>query len=55
MQVDDRAARILAKSLVRDLREQGWSTGALVSLASELLGLIAADVRARRVEARRAR
>ncbi len=47
---DPRSPRILAKTLVRDLQEQGWDARALLALANELLGLIAADVRARRAE-----
>jgi hypothetical protein len=50
---DPRSTRILAKSIVRDLRQQGWDSGSLLALATELLGLIAADARARRVEAQR--
>lgn len=50
---DPRSPRILAKTLVRDLREQGWDARALITLANELLGQIAADVRARRAEASR--
>lgn len=45
---DPRSTRILAKTLVRDLRGQGWDSRALLALANELLSLIAADVRARR-------
>jgi hypothetical protein len=52
---DPRSTRILAKTLVRDLRRQGWDAAALVALATELLGLVAADARARRVAPRKTR
>ncbi len=48
---DSRNARgltILAKTLYRELRAEGYATSEVMTLASELLGLIASEVRDRR-------
>jgi hypothetical protein len=43
---DARAVPLLAKNIYRELRASGLSEGAIVSLAGELLSLVASDVRA---------
>lgn len=47
---DGRALRILAKTIYRELRQSGLDEHDVLSLAGELLGLVAADVRHRRGE-----
>ncbi len=42
---DPRALRILAKSIYRDLRENGLGERDVMALASELLGLVTTEVR----------
>ena len=42
---DPRALRILAKSIYRELRDGGLDEQAVMSLAGELLSLVADDVR----------
>jgi len=42
---DPRALRILAKSIYRDLRENGLGERDVMALAGELLGLVTTDVR----------
>jgi hypothetical protein len=46
--LDARGVRILAKSLLEDLRSQGFADEQVVGLTTELLALLAADLRARR-------
>jgi hypothetical protein len=41
----DKAIRILAKSIYRDLRQQGYDTREIVALSSELIGLITTDIK----------
>jgi hypothetical protein len=41
----DRAVRILAKSLYRQLRESGYEHRDILSLSTELVGLITSDLR----------
>ena len=41
----DRAVRILAKSLFRQLKESGYENREILSLSTELLGLITNDLR----------
>lgn len=45
---DPRALKILAKSIYRELRSSGYAEQDVMSLAGELLGLIASEVRDRR-------
>ena len=45
---DERRAAIVAKTIHRELREGGFSDAELVRLASELLGLVTAEVKGRR-------
>jgi hypothetical protein len=40
----DRALRILAKSLFRQLRDQGYQPKEILSLSTELIGLLTADL-----------
>jgi hypothetical protein len=42
---DPRALRILAKSIYRELRENGLGEREVMALAGELLGLVTTDVR----------
>jgi hypothetical protein len=42
---DPRSARILAKTIYRELRASGLDERAVMALASELLGLVAAEIR----------
>ena len=42
---DSRRARILAKTIYRDLRTNGLDEHAVLTLATELLGLVAEDMR----------
>ncbi len=41
-----RALSILARSLFRQMREQGYSSEQIVGLSSELLALVSSDLRA---------
>lgn len=45
---DPRALRILAKTIYRELRSSGYAEKDVMSLAGELLGLVAREVRERR-------
>ncbi len=45
---DPRALAILAKSIYRELRSRGYAARHVVTLASELLGMVASDVKRRR-------
>jgi hypothetical protein len=45
---DPRALRILAKSIYRELRQQGLHTEDVMSIAGELLSLVAGEVKDRR-------
>lgn len=45
---DPRALRILAKTIYRELRAGGYAERHVMALASELLGIVAADMRGRR-------
>jgi hypothetical protein len=40
----NKALRILAKSLYRDLKQNGYSARQVVTLSTELLGLLTADL-----------
>jgi hypothetical protein len=46
----DKRASIVAKSLHRELREGGFTSEELVRLATELLGLVTLELRARRTD-----
>lgn len=41
----DKAVKILAKSLFRELQMNGYETRQIVALSSELLGLVTSDMR----------
>jgi uncharacterized protein (UPF0335 family) len=41
----EKALKILAKSIFRELRTQGYDAREIVSLSTELLGLITTDIR----------
>ena len=43
--VNERSAKILAKSFYRQLRENGYSHNQVVSMASELISLVTQDIR----------
>jgi hypothetical protein len=45
---DPRAFAILAKTIYRELRSEGYSAREVMSLASELLELVASEVKDRR-------
>ena len=45
---DPRTHAILAKSIYKELRANGYDETAILGIASELLGMIASDVRAKR-------
>lgn len=45
---DPRALAILAKTIYRELRSSGYAEKDVVSLAGELLGIVASDMRGRR-------
>ncbi len=45
---DRRALRILAKSIYRELRQSGLQEQDVISVAGELLGLVAGEVKDRR-------
>ncbi len=42
---DERSARILAKTIYRELRASGLGEKEVLAIASELLGLVAQEVR----------
>ncbi len=44
---DPRALAILAKTIYRELRSSGYTTRDVVSLAGELVGMVASDVRSK--------
>ena len=46
---DPRTLPIVAKTIYRELRQSGLTEKEVMSVAGELLGLLAADVRARRL------
>jgi hypothetical protein len=41
----EKALKILAKSIFRELRTQGYDAREIVSLSTELLGLITTDIK----------
>jgi hypothetical protein len=41
----DKAVKILAKSIYRQLRASGYATREIVALSSELIGLITTDIK----------
>jgi hypothetical protein len=41
----EKALKILAKSIFRELRTQGYDSREIVSLSTELLGLITTDIK----------
>mgnify|MGYP000072151754 CR=1 FL=1 len=43
--VNERSAKILAKSFYRQLRENGYSHNQVVSMASELISLVTQDIK----------
>jgi hypothetical protein len=45
---DSRTLSILAKTIYRELRAEGYGTGQVMALAGELLGLVAVEVKDRR-------
>jgi hypothetical protein len=45
---DGRALTILAKTIYRELRGEGYNANEIMALASELLGLVAVEVKDRR-------
>ncbi len=45
---DPKALAILAKTIYRELRSSGYAERDVMSLAGELLGMVANEVRARR-------
>jgi len=45
---DPRALAILAKTIYRELRASGYAERDVMSLASELLGIVASEVKGRR-------
>jgi hypothetical protein len=45
---DGRALAILAKTIYRELRAEGYAANEVMALASELLGLVASEVKDRR-------
>ena len=42
----DKAVRILAKSIFRELKTNGYTSRQIVALSSELIGLVTRDMRA---------
>jgi hypothetical protein len=42
---DGRAARILARSLFRDMRQSGYSSPQILALATELIDLVTKEMR----------
>jgi hypothetical protein len=47
---DPRALAILAKTIYRELRASGYEERDVMSLASELLGIVAVEVKRRRAQ-----
>jgi hypothetical protein len=47
---DPRALVVLAKSIYRELRTAGYETSEVMTLASELLGLVTTEMQDRRFE-----
>jgi len=47
---DPRPLAILAKTIYRELRSSGYAEQDVMTLASELLGLVATDVKTRRTK-----
>jgi hypothetical protein len=45
---DPRALTILAKTIYRELRAEGYAASEVMTLAGELLGLVASEVKDRR-------
>jgi hypothetical protein len=45
MQAKNRALKILAKSIYRELRHNGYEPREIVALSTEILGLITTDIR----------
>jgi hypothetical protein len=45
---DGRTLTILAKTIYRELRAEGYGTGEVMALATELLGLVTLEVKDRR-------
>lgn len=45
---DPRTQSILAKSIYKELRANGYDEAAVLGIATELLGMIAADVKGKR-------
>jgi hypothetical protein len=45
---DSRTLTILAKTIYRELRAEGYGTSQVMTLAGELLGLVAGEVKDRR-------
>jgi len=41
----EKAIKILAKSIYRQMRESGYDTREIVALSSELIGLITTDIK----------
>jgi len=41
----DKAVRILAKSIFRELKTNGYSSRQIVALSSEIIGLVTRDMR----------
>ena len=46
---DPRAVAILAKTIYRELRAAGYAERDVMALASELLGMVATDVKGQRI------
>jgi broad-specificity NMP kinase len=44
-QLHDRSLKIIAKSLFRELRENGYDTKEIVNLSTELLSLVTSELR----------
>jgi hypothetical protein len=47
---DPRALTILARTIYRELRSSGYEERDVMTLASELLGIVAAEVKGRRAQ-----
>lgn len=48
--LDAKGTKILAKSLFRELRDNGYSTKQILSLSTELIDLVTQDLKAESVE-----
>ncbi len=44
---NEKAMRIIARSLFRELKENGYDTRQIVNLSTELIGLVNSDLRAK--------